>query len=127
MSDLRPAGIKVKIGGKEHEMLFTIRAIETIQEKCNAALIDAIKSVVNVADGSTDIQDLSNFCTIIAALCQKEGTEYTAKDFDGTLKPMEYQMVAWKILQAYGFSVPDPDEEDGDLDEDDDPNQKTGR
>lgn len=78
-----------------------------------------------VADGGTDIQDLKVFCTVIAALCQKEGTKYCAKDIDGVLKPVEFSLVAWKILEAYGISMPEPDEEEEDED-DENPNQETG-
>lgn len=128
MSDLKPSGIKVDIGGVEHEFLFTIEAIEAIQENCNAPLMDVIGDISRVADGGTDTQDLKAFCTVIAALCQKEGTKCTAKDIDGVLKPVQFPVVAWKILEAYGFSMPDPDSEDEDSEEDEEEvtNQKTG-
>ena len=35
MSDLRPTGAPVTIGGQEYNILFTIGAIEAIQETCN--------------------------------------------------------------------------------------------
>ena len=125
MSDLKPSGIKVDIGGIEHEFLFTIETIEAIQENCNAPLMDVIGDISRVADGGTDTQDLKTFCTVIAALCQKEGTKYCAKDIDGVLKPVEFSLVAWKILEAYGISMPEPDEEEEDED-DENPNQETG-
>ena len=40
MSDLRPTGAPVVIGGQEYNILFTIGAIETIQENCNKALVE---------------------------------------------------------------------------------------
>lgn len=126
MSDLKPKGIIVEIAGKEHELLFTINAIETIQEKCNAALVDTIRSVARVADGKLKKPYLLDLCTVIAVLCQKEGTNYTAADFDGAIKPTEYPKIALKILEAYGISLPEPDEEDEDTKEDEDPNQETG-
>ncbi len=126
MSDLKPKGIIVEIAGKEHELLFTINAIETIQEKCNAALVDTIGSVARVADGDLKKPYLLDLCTVIAALCQKEGTNYTATDFDGAIKPIEYPEIALKILEAYGISLPEPDEEDEEPKEGEDPNQKTG-
>ena len=125
MSDLKPSGIKVDIGRSECEFLFTIEAIEAIQENCNAPLMDVIGNISRVADGGTDTQDLKVFCTVIAALCQKEGTKYSAKDIDGVLKPAEFPVVAWKILEAYGISMPEPDEEEEDED-DENPNQETG-
>ena len=40
MSDLRPTGAPVTIGGQEYNILFTIGAIEAIQETCNKALVN---------------------------------------------------------------------------------------
>ena len=59
MSDLRPKGIPVIIGGQERKLLFTISVIDEIQEKCNAPLIDAIRHVVDVASGSTEKEHLT--------------------------------------------------------------------
>ena len=53
MSDLKPCGIKVDIGGVEHEFLFTIEIIEAIQENCNAPLMELIGNISRVADGGT--------------------------------------------------------------------------
>ena len=40
MSDLRPTGAPVVIGGQEYNILFTIGVIEAIQETCNKALVE---------------------------------------------------------------------------------------
>ena len=42
MSDLRPTGAPVVIGGQEYNILFTIGAIEAIQESCNKALVETM-------------------------------------------------------------------------------------
>lgn len=126
MSDLRPQGIKIKINGREYELLFTIRAIDEIQEKCNMPLIEAIGNVAEIADGHTDAKALAVFYLVLAALISTEEKKVELKELDGFLKPFEFSTTAWKILEAYGFSVPDPGEEDEES-EDEDPNRKTGQ
>ena len=62
MSDLKPCGIKVDIGGVEHEFLFTIEIIEAIQENCNAPLMELIGNISRVADGGNLANKFSLFC-----------------------------------------------------------------
>ena len=45
MSDLRPIGAPVVIGGQEYNILFTIGAIEAIQETCNKALVETMPAI----------------------------------------------------------------------------------
>ena len=54
MSDLRPIGAPVVIGGQEYNILFTIGAIEAIQETCNKALVETMPAIARVADFKTD-------------------------------------------------------------------------
>ena len=53
MSDLRPTGAPVTIGGQEYNILFTIGAIEAIQETCNKALVNIMPAIARVADYKT--------------------------------------------------------------------------
>lgn len=129
MGDLRPKGVIAMIAGKKVELLFTIGAIEEIQENCNAPLIDVVEKMAKVADGNTEIENIRALYTVIAAFSNKEGTGCEVKDIDGAIKPSEFSRLALKVIEAYGISMPEqPDEEDDDeSEEDEDPNQKTGR
>lgn len=129
MSDLRPTGAPVVIGGQEYNILFTIGAIETIQETCNKALVETMPAIANVANYRTDADDLRTFYNVVAAfLTVDSGKKVTADDIDGIMKPAEMQKIAITLMEAYGFSMPDPDsdDEDSEDEEEENPNQETG-
>ena len=129
MSDLRPIGAPVVIGGQEYNILFTIGAIEAIQETCNKALVETMTAIARVADFKTDSEDVKTFYNVIAAfLTVDTGKEVKAEDIDGIIKPAEMKKIAITLLEAYGFSMPDPDSdgEDTEDEEEENPNQETG-
>lgn len=125
MSDLRPTGTPVVIGGQERNLLFTIGLIESIQEECNSPLVELMGSIARVANFETKPEDMKKFHKTVAAfLTADTGKKVHPEDLDGTIKPAEMQKIAVKLLEAYGFSMPDPD--DDEEDEEEDPNQETG-
>ena len=129
MSDLRPIGAPVVIGGQEYNILFTIGAIEAIQETCHKALVETMPAIARVADFKTDSEDVKTFYNVIAAfLTVDTGKEVKAEDIDGIIKPAEMKKIAITLLEAYGFSMPDPDSdgEDTEDEEEENPNQETG-
>ena len=65
MSDLRPIGAPVVIGGQEYNILFTIGAIEAIQETCNKALVETMPAIARVADFKTDSEDVKHFIMLL--------------------------------------------------------------
>lgn len=128
MSDLRPSGIPVKICGREYNFLFTIGIIENLQEECNKALVEIIAGIARISNYSTKPEDLRCFNETIAAFVSADtGKKIAAEELDGVIKPAEMQKIAVKILEAYGFAMPEPDEEEDIEEEDEDPNQKTGQ
>lgn len=130
MSDLRPQGVEVEIGGQKRSFLFTINVIDEIQEKCNLPLIDAMKRIVDFIDkNAEDHEAITVFKNVVAALLNGDGSEEKLEvDEVGRLIHLgNYKMVAWKVLEAYGVSIPDPDDRDEEDDEDEDPNLETGQ
>lgn len=129
MSDLRPTGTPVVICGQEYNFLFTIGIIETIQEECNMALVEIIPGIARTANYSTTAEDMRNFNTVVAAFISADtGERISPEELDGVIKPREMQKIATGIMKAYGFSMPEPDEEDDENeDEEEDPNRKTGQ
>lgn len=128
MSDLRPEGVRALIGGQEHRLLFTIGTIDEIQEQCNMPLADTAKAVIELIEGKTDTDTLTVFYRVLAALLNGEdGGSRRLEDVDGLIEPLKFRPVAWKIMEAYGISQPEPDEDDEDDEEEEDPNPPTGR
>lgn len=130
MSDLRPMGVETELGGQKRNLLFTINAIDEIQEKCNMPLMDTMKYVAKAADGKMDHETLENFRIMVTALVNSEsGEHYSEEDVGRWITIENYRQVAWKVLEAYGISLPDPDEDDDsdEEDEDEDPKGETGQ
>ena len=129
MSDLRPQGIKVNIGGQERNLLFTINAIDEIQTKCNMPLYDAVGFVAGAADGKMDHETIVNYRAVVTALLNNDDGGLTEKEVGGLITLENYRHVAWSVMEAYGITLPDPDEDD-EFEEDDeeiDPNVETGQ
>lgn len=130
MSDLKPRGVKCMIGGQERNLLFTINAIDSIQEKCNMPLFDTIKYIASAADGNTDHDTLVQYRAIVTALLNDEDDgSLTEKEVGKMITIENYKDVAVRILEAYGLSMPDPDDGDDmeDDEEEDRPNVETGQ
>lgn len=130
MSDLRPKAVGVKLGEQERNLLFTINSIDEIQTTLNMPLIDAMKFVARAADGRMDHDTLISFRAVTTILLNCNSTEeLTEKEVGGLITLENYRHVAWSVMEAYGISLPDPDE-DEEFEEDDeeiDPNVETGQ
>lgn len=130
MSDLKPRGVDIEIGGQEYKLLFTINAIDEIQAKCNMPLFDVVKLIAGAADGKMDHDTLVNYRAVATILLNCNSiVELTEKEVGNLIELENYTRVAVSILRAYGISLPDPDE-DEEFEEDDeeiDPNVETGQ
>lgn len=121
MSDLRPKSTVVKVGGEELKLLFTIGAIEEIQESTGLGLFEAMQKVASAIDGNTSKETLTCYQTVLQILTGKD------EQFFRGIEWGEYRGLAHKIVQAFGISLPDPDgDEDEDDEDSDDPKEKSG-
>jgi 50S ribosomal subunit-associated GTPase HflX len=123
MSDLRPKGIEIELGGQKRELLFTINKIDEIQSETNKALYDAVSIFVEAADGNTSHEILEEYKKILSIMLSNEETKVTEEEIGEMVTFPIYRQVAWKVLNAFGISNPEPDEDD----EDDDPKAETGQ
>lgn len=126
MSDLNPKGISAMIDGGERKLLFSINAIDEIQDRLNMPFLDAIEHIAHVADRSTEKEDLQALKTIISVLISTEENQITDKQVGDMIEFRELSTISWKILEAYGLSMPEPAEDEEDEDDDDDPKRAAG-
>ena len=126
MSDLKPHGVDVEIGEQKRNLLFTINAIDNIQERCNMPLFDAVKYVAKAADGGMDHDTIQIFRAVVSILLNDgDDGELTEKEVGRMINIGNYSKVALLVLKAYGVSIPDPDGDEDD--EDEDPKAGTGQ
>ena len=121
MSDLRPKGTVVKAGGEELKLLFTIGSIEEIQEATGMGLFDAMQKIASAIDGNTSKETLTCYKSVLQALTGKD------EEFFRAIEWSDYRRLARQIVNAFGISLPDPDDEEDEDDEDsDDPKEESG-
>lgn len=119
MSDLNPRGISAMIDGGEHKLLFSINAIDEIQDRLDMPFLDAIEHIAHIADWSTDKEDLKALKTVLSVLISTPEKQITDSQIGDMIEFRELQGIAWKILEAYGISMPEPAENEEDEDDED--------
>jgi hypothetical protein len=110
MSDLRPKGVSISIGGQKRDLLFTVEMIDELQTRCNMPMIDIMGHIAGAADWKTDKETFDVFKKVVVTVAKDEVV--TEENLFKILTWEEYGETARKLLEAYGISVPDPDEND---------------
>ncbi len=123
MSGLNPKGIPVKISGEEHALLFTLNAVDDIQDRMDMPIDDVI-------DCLSDSRKAWKACkTILSSLLndeaerkkyynkQLEAKSYTEEEIGWMITEGDKYEILAAILKAYGAAVP----------EDEDPNRESAR
>lgn len=121
MSDMQPKGIPVTVDGVERHFLFTLAVVDEVQDHYNMPVNEVIQEMNDDMKvyGVTAYLTMSLTNDDIIRSGSKEDL-YTLDRINRVLTvPMMDGLIA-AILQAYGISVPEPDE-------DDDPNGQRSR
>lgn len=125
MSDLRPRGVRINLDGVERNFLFTLNAVDAIQDRMGKSLHEVIEALT---DENTNMHTLRD---LIVILSEDEAERAKYKDPDSTLEPITEKEAGyiigldnmWEItrdvLKAYGISFPEPEE--------DSPNAESGQ
>jgi len=116
MSLLKPQGVKITLGDKEYELLFTLNAIDQIQEESGATLQEAVGALT---DPDAVVKTLRMMTRILVndylERTEQENPEYLTDKTVGWLVTLENQGdVLVKILKAYGLSMPEGEDDEED-------------
>lgn len=118
MNDLNPKGIEVELGGEKRYFLFTLNTIMEIQEHYDLPLTEVINQLTDKKEAAPCMRYL------VYVLLDEEYEREKHKDPETTLKKwtetevgnlitqQTYTEVFFKLLQAYGLSLPKGDEEE---------------
>lgn len=117
MSDLRPTGVPIEIEGVERHLLFTLNAIDDIQEHFDMELS---KVIGNLMDEDTATITLRY---VLRALLNDEAErknlkQYSDKEIGWIITIDNRIKITMQVLKAYGISLPS---------EKDDPNRLSGQ
>ena len=126
MSDLRPVGIPIELGGVERHFLFTLNAIDTVQSHYNSTMFEALDKLFDANEQNEALKFFT--MTLINDEVEREKWKNPSSD----LKEVSDKEVGWMIhvenmgivttaiLSAYRISVPESNEND-------DPNMESGQ
>ena len=126
MSDLRPVGIPIELGGVERHFLFTLNAIDTVQSHYNSTMFEALDKLFDANEQNEALKFFT--MTLINDEVEREKWKNPSSD----LKEVSEKEVGWmihvenmgivttSILSAYRISVPESNEND-------DPNMESGQ
>ena len=113
MSDLQPKGIAFTVGGVERHFLFTLAAVDEIQAKYDLPVSQVI---AKLADDGEVYPVVAGLATI---LINDEIHRTGAKTPDVTEQEVKWMLdvpaadaLVGVILKAYGYALPDAEEED---------------
>lgn len=118
MSDLKPKGIEITINGVDRRILFTLNAIDKIQEKYGKPLHEVIDEITKFDLSNHALRDV--LLILLEDEAERESVrnacympeEMTEKEM-GWFLSLENQVEVTKlVLMAYGVSLPEPDESD---------------
>lgn len=125
MSDLRPRGMPVTINGTEWHFLFTLNAIDEIQDKTGKSLYEVMAGLTKQETVLKTARDLTMILANDEIQRRKfEGDEcamqlVTEKQAGWMIDLQNIKEITRALFEAYGCSMPEPEE--------DDPNGESGR
>ncbi len=116
MSDLKPKGKKINLGGKEYGLKFTLNAIDDIQDHFDIAIEDLGKLF---SDSKTRIKNLRYLLTLLINEdidCVKdetgEGIAHVDERFVGRhIDAQNMQSMVTAIMKSFTAGTPESDEE----------------
>lgn len=112
MSDLRPRGTQVMIGGEAHSLLFTLNVIDAIQSRYDETVSQTMKRLFD------DFQEPQCLRFILTELLNDEKIRngekhrYTVEEVGSMVSVEEKMDIKIGIFQAYGAAAPIQEDDD---------------
>lgn len=120
MSNLRPKGQEIVVEGVKRYLLFTLNAIDEIQDEMDCSLEEAVNRLTDKRESAKTMKKMVSILLNDEA-DRKEGLKrYTPEEIGREITQENLQETLLAILRAYGLSLPEPDEYDH-------PNAKSGQ
>lgn len=135
MSTLNPVGVKINACGREYELLFTLNAIDKLQDMTGQLLPEIMLEVANVKDTNSIASLKMVLSVLMNDYAERMNDPFFSSEKHPELIPVTEKQVGmfvneanWgemvdNVLTAYGYSMPEPDEDE---EEEPDPNAVSG-
>lgn len=112
MSDLKPEGIDIELGGEKRNFLFTINVIDDLQDKFDEDLEKIMERLKGERELTKALKE------IVAVLInddyerKEDETRVTGRKVGGMISRENLLEAHMAVLMAYGCSLPEPDEDE---------------
>ena len=113
MSSLQPKGIPFEIGGVKRKILFTLAAVDEIQEKYDLPVSRVIAKMAEEREVYATVASLATI--LINDEIRRDQTgekEVTEQEVKWMLDVPAADALVGVILRSYGYSLPQAEEED---------------
>lgn len=127
MSDLRPTGVPLMVGGVKREILFTLNAIDKIQSETGLSMEEVIGELTIPGKSVQALKKILK-CLLEDEVERKAGQEtefkkYTEEEIGWLFDARNIPEAVLAIFTAYGVSLPELEEEE----EEENPNMVSGQ
>lgn len=112
MSDLRPTGEPIMLDGEERHLLFTLNAVDALQDHFDCSLEEIIDKVTDKREAAKTMR----YAVMVLLNDEADRTEdaglkrYTEQEVGWLISQENLTEVTIAMLKAYGLSLPEPDE-----------------
>lgn len=115
MSDLRPIGVPIELEGVERHLLFTLNAIDELQEYYKEDLSRIIDKLTDKEEAVAVLRQLlavllNDEAEREAAFNGNELKRYTIKEIGWLVTLDNQEQILLAVLGAYGLSLPEGDD-----------------
>lgn len=112
MSDLRPRGEGLALGGEERHLLFSLNAVDELQDHFDCSLEEVIDRLTDKREAAKTLR------YVVMTLLNDEADRtkdadlkhYTERETGWLINNENLVEVTVAVLKAYGISLPEPDE-----------------
>ena len=117
MSDMQPIGTPLTLlDGVERRVLFTLSVVDEVQSKYDLTVPEVFERTSNLREQSDIIAFLVSTLINHAAKRDKKVNEVTEEYVKDNIDMIILPKVNRSIAKSYGYSVPDPEEDDQESD-----------
>ncbi len=117
MSTLRPRGVVLEVNGQERHLLFTLNAIDAVQDRFGKNVREVLGDITDEYPAGHTLRDTLKILLddeLEREKCTRGENsleEISEKEIGWLIGVDNYMQITCVVFDAYGISVPEPDDE----------------
>lgn len=112
MSDLRPRGKRVEIGGEAHSLLFSLNVVDAVQDQYKETVGQTLLKLLEPMEGPKRLRFILTELLNDEKRSKQEMGQYTEEQVGCMVSREEIPGLITAIIEAYGEAVPEDREEE---------------